>query len=78
MADGLVTLASFGDSVDAATQTAINAKAEEIKAGTFAPFTGPISDQDGKVVIAKGATAALGDLLSMSYFVKGVVGSAKG
>jgi len=78
MADGLVTLASFGDSVDAASQTAINAKAEEIKAGTFAPFTGPISDQDGKEVIASGAKAALGDLLSMSYFVKGVIGSAKG
>lgn len=78
MADGMVTLASFGESVDAATQAAILAKGEEIKAGTFAPFTGPISDQNGKEVLASGVKADLGALLSMSYFVKGVIGSAKG
>ena len=78
MADGMVTLASFGDSVDADTQASITAKGEEIIAGTFAPFTGPISDQDGKEVIASGVKAELGELLSMSYFVKGVIGSAKG
>jgi basic membrane protein A len=78
MADGMVTLASFGESVDADTQAAIVAKGEEIKAGTFAPFTGPINDQAGKEVIAAGVKAPIGDLLSMSYFVEGVVGSAKG
>ena len=78
MADGMVTLASFGESVDADTQAAIIAKGEEIKAGTFAPFTGPINDQDGKEVIAAGEKADLGALLSMSYFVEGVIGSAKG
>lgn len=78
MADGTVTLGSFGDSVDADTQKEILAKADEIKAGTFAPFTGPINDQDGKEVIKAGEKADLGALLSMSYFVEGVVGSAKG
>ena len=78
MADGMVTLASFGDSVDADTQASITAKGEEIIAGTFAPFTGPISDQDGKEVLAAGVKAELGALLSMNYFVKGVIGSAKG
>ena len=78
MADGMVTLGSFGESVDADTQSAITAKGEEIIAGSFAPFTGPISDQDGKEVLAAGEKAELGALLSMSYFVKGVIGSAKG
>jgi basic membrane protein A len=78
MADGMVTLASFGDSVDADTQASITAKGKEIIAGTFAPFTGPISDQDGKEVLASGEKAELGQLLSMSFFVKGVIGSAKG
>jgi len=78
MADGMVTLASFGDSVDADTQAAITAKGKDIIAGTFAPFTGPISDQDGKEVLAAGEKADLGQLLSMSFFVKGVIGSAKG
>ena len=78
MADGMVTLASFGDSVDADTQASITTKGEEIIAGTFAPFTGPINDQSGKEVIAAGEKADLGALLSMSYFVEGVIGSAKG
>jgi basic membrane protein A len=78
MADGMVTLASFGDSVDADTQASITTKGEEIIAGTFAPFTGPINDQDGKEVIAAGEKADLGALLSMSYFVEGVIGSPKG
>ena len=78
MTDGMVTLASFGESVDAETQTLINDKKAEIIAGTFAPFTGPINDQDGKEVLADGVKAELGDLLGMSYFVEGVIGSAKG
>jgi basic membrane protein A len=78
MAEGTVTLGSFGESVDADTQKEILAKADEIKAGTFAPFTGPINDQDGKEVIKAGEKADLGALLSMSYFVEGVIGSAKG
>lgn len=78
MADGTVTLASFGDSVDADTQTLINDKKAEIIAGTFAPFTGPLNNQSGKQVLADGEKAELGQLLSMDFFVEGVVGSAKG
>jgi len=78
MADGTVTLGSFGTSVDAETQATILAKADEIKAGTFKPFTGPIKDQAGKVVIEAGTSAELLTLLGMSYFVEGVIGSAKG
>jgi basic membrane protein A len=78
MADGMVTLASFGDSVDADTQASITAKGKEIIAGTFAPFTGPISDQSGKEVLASGVKAELGALMGMDYFVKGVIGSPKG
>lgn len=79
MADGMVTLASYGDSVDADTRSMIDAKKAEIIAGTFAPFTGPISKQDGSAWLADGEKAELGFLLgSMNFFVKGVIGSAKG
>lgn len=78
MADGTVTLASFGDSVDADTQALINTKKDEIIAGTFAPFTGPLKNQAGKQILADGEKAELGSLLSMDFFVEGVVGSAKG
>ena len=74
MADGLVGLAPFGPSVSAATQAAILAKEAEIKAGTFKPFTGPIVDQAGNVIVPAGETASLGALLGTDYFVKGVIG----
>ena len=74
MDDGLVGLAPFGPSVSAATQAAILAKEAEIKAGTFKPFTGPIVDQAGNVIVPAGETASLGALLGTDYFVKGVIG----
>ena len=78
MADGMVTLADPSDLVDADAKTMISEKAAAIIDGSFAPFTGPIKDQDGKEVIAAGEKADLGALLSMSYFVEGVEGSPKG
>lgn len=78
MADGMVTLASFGTSVDADTQKLIADKAAAIIDGSFAPFQGPVVDQDGKEVVAAGTKPELLDLLGMSYFVKGVIGSPKG
>ena len=74
MADGLVGIAPFGASVDQATQDLIAEKQAAIVDGSFAPFTGPIKNQAGEVVIAEGQTASLDDLLSMDYFVEGVVG----
>ena len=78
MADGMVTLGSFGSSVDADTQAMINEKAAAIIDGSFAPFEGPVMDQDGKEVVAAGTRPELLDLLGMSYFVKGVIGSPQG
>ena len=78
MADGMVTLGSFGSSVDADTQALIAEKQAAIIDGSFAPFDGPVSDQDGKEVVAAGSRPELLDLLGMSYFVKGVIGSPQG
>lgn len=74
MADGLVNLAPFGKSVDGATKALIADKAKAIKDGSFKPFTGPIADQGGAVKIPAGKSATLGELLSMNWFVKGVIG----
>lgn len=74
MADGLVGLAPFGPSVDAATRALIEEKAEATKDGSFKAFTGPIKDQSGEERIAAGKSATLEELLSMDYFVEGVLG----
>ena len=74
MADGLVNLAPFGQSVGTESQEAIEARQQQIVDGTFSPFTGPIADQSGEIRIPEGETAPLEDLLAMDYFVEGVEG----
>jgi basic membrane protein A and related proteins len=74
MADGMVDIAPFGDSVDAETKALIEETAAAIRDGSFAPFTGPIVAQDGTEKYAEGETATLEELLSMDYFVEGVIG----
>lgn len=74
MAGGMVNLADFGTSVDEDAQEMITAKQQEIADGDFAPFTGPITDQDGEVRVPEGEEAPLEDLLAMDYFVEGVEG----
>jgi basic membrane protein A len=74
MADGMITLGTFGIDVDEETQALIAEKAAAIIDGSFAPFTGPIKDQDGTERIAEGVTATLGELLGQDYFVEGVIG----
>ena len=78
MKDGTVKLGAFGSSVSAETQATIATKAAAIIDGSFAPFTGPIKDNEGKEQIAAGVVAPLGDLLGQMYFVEGVIGSTKG
>jgi basic membrane protein A len=78
MADGLVNLAPVADVVPQDVRDQIATVQDEIIAGTFAPFTGPINDQDGTEIVADGAVPDLGTLLGMDYFVAGVIGSAAG
>ena len=67
MADGMVGLAPFGDSVDSATKDVIAARQAEIIAGTFSVLPDPIVDQSG-------ASRELGDIFIMDFLVEGVIG----
>ncbi|MFM8870392.1 MAG: BMP family ABC transporter substrate-binding protein, partial [Actinomycetota bacterium] len=71
-------LADPSELVNADAVAEIEAKTAAIKDGSFAPFTGPIKNQDGDEVLKAGEKAELGALLSMDYFVEGVLGSPKG
>jgi simple sugar transport system substrate-binding protein len=56
----------------------ITKRYDQMKTGgpeLFDPFTGPISDNTGKLQIKAGAKASKGDLLSIMYYVDNVVGS---
>lgn len=78
MADGLVTLADVSDAVPEEVRAEIEEVKGQIIDGSFAPFTGPVTDQDGEVRIAADEVPPFEDLLGMDWFVEGVVGSPTG
>ncbi len=78
MADGMVSLAPFGDRVPEDARALIEERRQEIIDGTFVPFSGPILDQDGVERVASGEQMTLEQLLSMDFFVEGVIGEIGG
>ncbi|MEX1177069.1 MAG: BMP family ABC transporter substrate-binding protein [Nitriliruptor sp.] len=78
MADGMVNLAPFGESVPEDIKSEIETRQQEIIDGEFEPFTGPINDQDGNEILAEGETMSLEELLSIDFLVEGVIGSPTG
>ncbi len=76
--DGFTGLAPYGPSVSAKTKAAIAAKMKAIENGSFYEFTGPLYDQSGKLRVSVGKRLTVTDLYSMSWLVKGVIGSPKG
>ncbi|GMQ98613.1 MAG: BMP family ABC transporter substrate-binding protein [Acidimicrobiia bacterium] len=69
--DGMVGLAPFGDAVEQSMIDLIEERQAQIIDGSFSVFSDPIIDQDGNSI-------PLGDIFSMDYFVKGVIGSPTG
>ena len=76
--DGFTLLAPYGSGVSAATKKLIASEKAKIVSGKWNEFSGPIYDQSGKLRIKRGHRASFGDLMSMNYLVKGVIGSPKG
>jgi basic membrane lipoprotein Med (substrate-binding protein (PBP1-ABC) superfamily) len=78
MKDGFTLLAPYGPRVSAATKKLIARQRALIVSGKWNEFTGPIYDQKGKLRIKPGHRPTYGELMSMNYLVKGVIGSPKG
>jgi basic membrane protein A and related proteins len=78
MADGMVNLASFGESVPDDIRAEIEERMQQIVDGEFAPFTGPINDQDGEERVADGEEMSFDELMSFDFFVEGVIGDVAG
>ena len=83
---GMISIAPFGKTVSAAARSAIMKKEAELKAGTFNPFTGPLTEQNGKVDLPAGQTMPVWvadnpsqlSKFTLNWFVKGVIGNPKG
>lgn len=74
MSEGVLGLAPLGAAVPKDVADKVMAKMEEIKAGTFNPFTGPIKDQSGKVRAEAGQVMPDADIAGMNWYVEGVDG----
>ena len=72
--EGMVRVEHFGPKVPAAVRDEVLARQKDIAAGKLKPFTGPISDNTGKVVAARGVALSDAQILGMNYLVAGVVG----
>ncbi len=73
--DGFVKMAPFGKLVSADAKTAVQKREQEIVAGTFDPFAGPLKDQQGNVKVPEGTTLSIKDKYQMNWFVQGVDGT---
>lgn len=72
--EGMVKLAPLNKAVPQEVADLVAQSQDAIAAGTLHPFQGPVKDQDGKVRVAKGSTMSDQDLLTMDWYVEGVVG----
>ncbi len=72
MKEGMVRVGDFGPKVPQAVQTEVLERQKDIASGKLKPFTGPILDNQGKEVLAKGQSMADEDILKMNFMVMGV------
>ena len=70
--DGMIKLAPLNPAIPKDVQAMVADLEGKLKAGTFHPFTGPIIDQDGKEILAKGKTLSDDEMNKMGYYVQGV------
>ncbi|MGB0959789.1 MAG: BMP family ABC transporter substrate-binding protein [Halocynthiibacter sp.] len=72
--DGMVGIGEFSDKIPADVQAEAQKIADDIAAGTYHAFTGPIKKQDGSDWLAEGETADDGTLAGMNFYVEGITG----
>jgi len=72
---GVIDLAPFNEAVPADAKAQVEKAKASILGKQWDVFTGPVKNQEGKVALESGKHMSDADMLSMSYFVEGVVGT---
>ena len=72
--EGIVKLDKLSANCAEGTEEAIQKAQEEIDNGKHV-FAGPLKDNEGNVRVQEGATMTDDEMLSMDWFVEGVIGS---
>ena len=72
--EGMVRVGDFGPQVPKKVQDEVLAQQKKMGSGQLHPFTGPITDNEGRNVLPAGQQLSDEQILSMNYLVAGVVG----
>jgi basic membrane protein A len=72
--EGMVRVGWFGPKVPKAVQDEVLQRQKDIAAGKLRPFTGPISDNEGHLVLPAGKAMTDAQILDMNFLVSGVQG----
>ena len=78
MKDGIVKLAEFSSKVPEDVRATVKEYEDRILSGEWDVFNGPINGQGGELAVSDGVTLTDPQMLSMDWFVEGVVGKAPG
>jgi basic membrane protein A len=70
--EGMIKVVPLSAAVPAEVKTLVTKLEDQMHAGSFNPFSGPIVDQDGKTTVAAGEIISDAELNKMNYFVEGV------
>ena len=76
--EGAVELAPYGEAVTEEVREEVDEKLEGFKDGSFNPFVGPISDQEGTVRFEEGHEVTFEEFVAWDWFVEGVEGTLPG
>lgn len=76
--EGTVALAPYGDAVPEAVRDEVDEKLAGFEDGSFNPFVGPISDQEGTVRFEEGHEVTFEEFVAWDWFVEGVEGTLPG
>ncbi len=74
MAEGEVVIGEITDAVPAEIKAEAEGMMAAIAEGSYHPFTGPINKQDGTPFLAEGEVATDEQLVSMNFYLEGMVG----
>ena len=74
MKEGMVRVGDFGPKVPKAVQAEVLARQKEVASGKVKPFAGPMTDNEGKLVLPSGQVLSDVEILGMNYLVAGVQG----
>ncbi len=72
--EGAIDMVSLSDKVPAETKAQIDKIRAGLKDGSFHPWKGPVTGQDGKVVVEKDVVPDDKFMLGINFYVKGVDG----